>query len=162
VVTPHPTHHHHQQQQQQRDEPYLLRYLQESGGAPAEDGAAKQKDDSAPPAVEKPNKKKNQLQIIIDLTQRGGKKKITVVKNLDAFGIDNKEASKYLKKKLACGCGTSQGNEGKEELEIQGTFQVKAAELLLKEYKELKETDFIITVSKKKLSYQDAVEALKD
>ncbi|CAG9467362.1 unnamed protein product [Pedinophyceae sp. YPF-701] len=120
--------------------------------------------DAAAPSDEKKDKpkkdkKKKSHQVVIDVTRRGGKKMLTVIKGLEHFGIKLPEAAKLFKKKFACGCGVSTNAEGKEDVELQGTFQEKAAEVLLKEYKDsgLTPEDIVLVISKKKVPYLEAI-----
>ena len=103
-------------------------------------------DASAPEPVKK-SKKDKAKQVIIKLEQRKGKKMNTIIVGLDAFNVDLKEASKTMKKKFACGVGVSRNAEGKDEIEIQGTFIEESALLIMKEHK-LPEEAFVLVVAK--------------
>lgn len=66
--------------------------------------------------------------IRIGTVERRFRKKMTVIKGLDASQIDIKSLMKKLKSKLACG-GTYKNNE----IELQGEHKKRVKEILIKE-----------------------------
>lgn len=71
---------------------------------------------------------KEQQKITISDTRRKYRKHMTIIKGLDDKQIDVKALEKTLKKKLACG-GTSKNGE----IELQGQHKRRVKKLLIKE-----------------------------
>jgi density-regulated protein DRP1 len=86
-------------------------------------------------AKEAPKKKKGKelppAQVIITSEQRKGKRSITVVTGLAAFGIKLADAGKAFSKKFACGASP---DKTKDEIVIQGDIQDELEEFILEIY----------------------------
>ena len=105
-------------------------------------------------------KKKSKPQIVLETNTRNKKKCITTVTGLDSFGVKLSEASKIFGKKYACGASVVKTADGKEQIDMQGDFLGKLAELIVKEYGKknaiTKGDIYFIDVDKKKQSYFDS------
>ena len=76
------------------------------------------------------NEKKDdseEIKILIDVVQVKNRV-ITKIKGLEKLGLDLRNMSKKMSKKIGCGC-----SKGKEGLELQGPNSDKAIEMLIKE-----------------------------
>jgi density-regulated protein DRP1 len=91
--------------------------------------------------------------VVLERNTRNKKKCITTVSGLDAFGIKLGEASKLFGKKFASGASIVKNAEGKEHIDCQGDFLDQAAELIVKQWKEVKKSDVFYIDSKKKVPY---------
>ncbi|KAL4452457.1 hypothetical protein ABPG75_008119 [Micractinium tetrahymenae] len=121
----------------------------EGGGAAAAGAAA------APAAEKKSSKKKKggKPEVVLERNTRNKKKCITTIAGLDAFGVKLGEASKLFGKKFASGASVVKNAEGKEHIDVQGDFLDQAAELIVKQFKEVKKGDVFYIDSKKKTPY---------
>lgn len=126
----------------------------EGGGAAAAGAAA------APSPEKKSGKKKKggKPEVVLERNTRNKKKCITTISGLDAFGVKLGEASKLFGKKFASGASVVKNAEGKEHIDVQGDFLDQAAELIIKQFKEVKKGDVYYIESKKKTPYFDEEE----
>lgn len=79
-------------------------------------------------------KKKVSKAIVIEATARQKNKRTTTVTGLDGVGVKLADAAKIFKTKFACGCSVVKNPSLVEQIEIQGDFVDKVAELILKTY----------------------------
>ncbi|EFN54758.1 hypothetical protein CHLNCDRAFT_134666 [Chlorella variabilis] len=124
-----------------------------SGEGGAAVGAA-----AAAPAQEKKQsskKKKSKPEVVLERNTRNKKKCITTISGLDMFGVKLGEASKLFGKKFASGASVVKNAEGKEHIDVQGDCLDQAAELIIKQYKEVTKQDIYYIESKKKERYYD-------
>lgn len=57
------------------------------------------------------------------LLQGKGKKKLTCVRGIEAFGVDAAAAAKMFGKKFACGSALQKGKNGQpDQIEVQGSY----------------------------------------
>ena len=80
---------------------------------------------------------------------------------LEAFGIKLAEASKLFGKKFAAGASITKNAMDKDQIEVQGDFLEKAAELIAKTYAEqgVKKRYIYAVIDKKKDRYFDDEDA---
>ena len=99
----------------------------------------------------KTNKKKkaNPTKIHISNLKRGKKKFLTVIKNVEIFGLDMKEVSKLLSKKFACSSSVSKDDSNVDCIMMTGEFEDDLKDFLLEKFKNLKEENIHIERSKK-------------
>lgn len=76
---------------------------------------------------------------------------------LDDFGVKLSEASKLFGKKFASGASITKNPLDKEQIEVQGDFLEKAAELIIKQYKDkgIGKKDIYMIDNKKKVPFFD-------
>jgi density-regulated protein DRP1 len=92
-----------------------------------------------------PGKKKKQTaEIVVTLSQRKGKKQVTVVYGLDLFGIKLTDATKAAKKKFATGSSVARSSDNRDVIEIQGTRLEDFCHLAHKEFGVPKDCIFIV------------------
>lgn len=74
---------------------------------------------------------------------------------LDDFGVKLSEASKLFGKKFASGASITKNPLDKEQIEVQGDFLEKAAELIIKQYKDkgITKKDIYMIDNKKKVPF---------
>lgn len=85
-------------------------------------------------------------------------KEVVVCTGLDLFGVKLAEASKLFGKKFASGASITKSPTDKDQIEVQGDFLDKAADLIAKQYAEkgiAKKRIYFID-NKKKTHYFDA------
>ena len=95
-------------------------------------------------------KKKMNDKIHIKNTKRSKKKAVTVIKNVELFGLDLKEVSKLLSKKFACSSSVSKDEENRDSIVMTGEFEDDLRDYLMEKFKILKEENFHIDRIKKK------------
>lgn len=105
------------------------------------------------PKASSGKKKKQVPMIVLERNTRNKKKCITTISGLDVFGVKLSEASKLFGKKFASGASITKNAEGKEQIDCQGDFLDQAAELILKQFKEVKREDVYYIEGKKKERY---------
>jgi density-regulated protein DRP1 len=88
--------------------------------------------------------------IHIKNTKRSKRKAVTVIKNIEKFGLDMKEVSKMLSKKFACSSSVSKDEENKDSIVMTGEFEDDLKDFLMEKFKTLKEENFHIDRIKKK------------
>jgi density-regulated protein DRP1 len=75
-------------------------------------------------------------EVTIKKMTRGGRKCVTSVGGLDAFGVKLDEAAKKFKKKFACGASVVKGEHGSPDtVDIQGDYEEEVEQMLVDEYK---------------------------
>jgi density-regulated protein DRP1 len=89
-------------------------------------------------------KKKVAAEIVVTLSQRKGKKQVTVVYGLDLFGIKLTDATKAAKKKFATGSSVARSSDNRDVIEIQGTRLEDFCTLVHKEFGVPKKSIFIL------------------
>jgi density-regulated protein DRP1 len=72
--------------------------------------------------------------VIIKRIERGKRKYVTAVANLQAFDVDIKKAAKMLANKFARGASVSKTVEGKDEIVVQGDLVDEIEEFLVEQY----------------------------
>lgn len=103
-------------------------------------------------------KKKAKPEVILEVSTRSKKKSVTTIQGLDLFGVKLAEASKLFGKKFASGASITKSPTDKDQIEVQGDFLDKAADLIAKQYAEkgiAKKRIYFID-NKKKTHYFDA------
>jgi density-regulated protein len=73
--------------------------------------------------------------VIIKRIERGKRKYVTAIANLQTFDVDIKKAAKMLANKFARGASVSKTVEGKEEIVVQGDLVDEIEEFILEQYK---------------------------
>ncbi|CAK0785357.1 hypothetical protein CVIRNUC_008564 [Coccomyxa viridis] len=81
-------------------------------------------------------KKKAKNEIILETNTRSRKKCVTTILGLETFGVKLPEAAKLFGKKFASGASITKNPMEKDQIEVQGDFVEKAAELIVKTYKD--------------------------
>jgi density-regulated protein len=124
-------------------------------GAAPEGGAAEGAAAPVPtPEKKKSSKKKSKdPEVVLERNTRNKKKCVTTVIGLDLFGVKLNEASKLFGKKFASGASVVKNAELKEQIDIQGDCLDGVAELIVKQFKEVKKADVYYIESKKKERY---------
>ncbi|WIA31051.1 hypothetical protein OEZ86_001081 [Tetradesmus obliquus] len=79
-------------------------------------------------------KKKQKAQVVLESHTRNKKKCVTTVTGLEGFGVKLSEAAKLFGKKFACGASVVKNATGTEQIDMQGEFVDKLAELVIKTY----------------------------
>ncbi|KAK9813967.1 hypothetical protein WJX73_007219 [Symbiochloris irregularis] len=79
-------------------------------------------------------KKKTKPEIVLEVATRSKKKSVTTILGLETFGVKLPEASKLFGKKFASGASITKSPTDKDQIEVQGDFLDKAAELIVKTY----------------------------
>ena len=72
--------------------------------------------------------------IIIKRIERGKRKYVTAIANLQLFDVDIKKAAKVLANKFARGASVSKTVEGKEEIVVQGDLVDEIEEFVVEQY----------------------------
>lgn len=88
--------------------------------------------------------------IHIKNTKRSKRKAVTVIKNVEKFGLDLKEVSKMLSKKFACSSSVAKDEENKDSIVMTGEFEDDLKDFLMEKFKTLKDENFHIDRIKKK------------
>lgn len=103
-------------------------------------------------------KKKQKPQVLLESHTRNKKKCVTTITGLDSFGVKLAEAAKLFGKKFACGASVVKNAAGAEQIDMQGEFVDKLAELILKTYAAshaLAKSDIYMVQDKRKVPYFD-------
>lgn len=103
-------------------------------------------------------KKKQKAQVVLESHTRNRKKMVTTVMGLEGFGVKLAEASKLFGKKFACGASVTKTATGAEQIDMQGEFVDKLAELLIKTYgtsNNITKSDVYCIQDKRKVPYFD-------
>jgi density-regulated protein DRP1 len=103
-------------------------------------------------------KKKQKPHVVLETHTRNKKKCVTTITGLDGFGIKLSEASKLFGKKFACGASVTKSATGTEQIDMQGDFVDKLAELIIKTYgtsNSVAKADVFFIQDKKKVAYFD-------
>jgi density-regulated protein len=119
-----------------------------AAAAAAADGGGK----SQTPQSSK-KKKSAVAMVVIERNTRNKKKCITTVAGLHLFGVKLSEAAKLFGKKFASGSSVTKNAEGKEQIDVQGDVLDQMAELIVKQFKEVKRGDVYYIEGKKKERY---------
>lgn len=72
--------------------------------------------------------------VIIKRIERGKRKYVTAIANLQTFDVDIKKAAKLLANKFARGASVSKTVEGKEEIVVQGDLVDEIEEFIVETY----------------------------
>lgn len=120
-----------------------------SGAAPAAEPEKPEKSSS------KKKKSKDVPMVVLEKNTRNKKKCITTISGLDNFGVKLGEAAKIFGKKFASGASVTKTADGKEQIDCQGDFLDQAAELILKQFKQVQKADVYFIEGKKKERYFD-------
>ena len=137
-----------------------LAQLAVDGGEGAEPAAAAAPAAAPPPEKKSSSKKKKkEAAVVLERNTRNKKKCITTITGLDLFGVKLAEASKLFGKKFASGASVTKNAEGQGQIDVQGDFLDQAAELILKQFKEVKRLDVYFLDGKTKTRYFDDEEA---
>lgn len=103
-------------------------------------------------------KKKQKAQIVLESHTRNRKKCVTTVTGLDSFGVKLADAAKLFGKKFACGASVVKDATGAQQIDMQGEFVDKLAELIIKTYgasNSISKPDIYFIQDKKKQPYFD-------
>lgn len=100
--------------------------------------------------------------IHIKNTKRGKRKAVTVIKNIEKFGLDLKEVGKLLSKKFACSSTVNKDEENKDAIFMTGEFEDDLVDFLMDKFKTLKIENFHIDRIKKKEEGKEDDEAGDD
>lgn len=103
-------------------------------------------------------KKKQKAQVVLESHTRNKKKCVTTVMGLEGFGVKLAEASKLFGKKFACGASVTKSATGTEQIDMQGEFVDKLAELIIKTYgtsNNISKSDVYFIQDKKRVPYFD-------
>ncbi|CAL5224157.1 g6794 [Coccomyxa viridis] len=103
-------------------------------------------------------KKKAKNEIILETNTRSRKKCVTTILGLETFGVKLPEAAKLFGKKFASGASITKNPMEKDQVEVQGDFVEKAADLIVKTYKDKgieKKHIFAVVDKKKEPMYDD-------
>ena len=100
----------------------------------------------------KEKKKDASRQVVIELEKGKGKKKLTVVRGMEAFGLDAAAAAKMFGKKFACGSALQKGKNGKpDQIEVQGSCQEELPQFIVDKFKEITLEDIYLVLDGKKV-----------
>lgn len=102
----------------------------------------------APPKKDKKQGVSKPKQCTVQTIDRNKRKRVTVITNLDFFGVDLKKAAKIMAGKFACGAAVTKEAAG-DEIHIQGDFSADVVELLKNVFK-LEGTNVVLLDPKKK------------
>ncbi|KAJ3272378.1 Translation machinery-associated protein 22 [Terramyces sp. JEL0728] len=91
----------------------------EAGNEPAAE-AAEGEQGKEPQQKQEPKKKKAAKQVVITITERTKRKRITNVKGLELFDVDLKKAAKTFANKFATSGAVVKNGAGQEEIAIGG------------------------------------------
>ena len=94
--------------------------------------------------------------VVVTVKQRTKRKSTTSVSNLEPWGIDIKELSKAISKKMAIGCSTKKDAAGGLQIVIQGDAGTQIIEILTGQYKVPKGNIRAVRKSKQKTPEQIA------
>jgi len=72
--------------------------------------------------------------VVLKRIERGKRKYVTAIGNLQGFDVDLKKAAKQMANKFARGASVSKNVEGKEEIVVQGDLVDEIEELLVEQY----------------------------
>jgi len=75
------------------------------------------------------------LKVIIKRIERGKRKYVIAIANLQTFGVDIKKAAKTLANKFATGASVSKTVEGKDEIVVQGDLADEIEEFIIEQFK---------------------------
>ncbi|KAK9836034.1 hypothetical protein WJX81_007823 [Elliptochloris bilobata] len=102
-------------------------------------------------------KKKAVPEIVLETSTRSKKKCVTTILGLETFGVKLAEASKLFGKKFASGASITKNAMEKDQIEVQGDFVDKAAELIVKTYKDkgIEKKHIFAVIDKRKGPYFD-------
>eukprot|EP00879_Flechtneria_rotunda_P000989 GHRR01001123.1.p1 GENE.GHRR01001123.1~~GHRR01001123.1.p1 ORF type:complete len:183 (+),score=65.81 GHRR01001123.1:148-696(+) len=103
-------------------------------------------------------KKKQKPQVVLESHTRNKKKCVTTITGLESFGVKLSEAAKLFGKKFACGASVTKSATGTEQIDMQGEFVDKLAELVVKQYgssNNIGKGDIYMIQEKKKVPYFD-------
>ncbi|CAL8471594.1 g11136 [Coccomyxa elongata] len=102
-------------------------------------------------------KKKAKNEVVLETNTRSKKKCVTTILGLETFGVKLPEAAKLFGKKFASGASITKNPMEKDQIEVQGDFVDKAAELIIKTYKDkgIEKKHIYAVVEKKKGPYFD-------
>lgn len=103
-------------------------------------------------------KKKSAPHVLLESHTRNRKKMITTVAGLESFGVKLSEAAKLFGKKFACGASVTKTASGGEQVDMQGEFVGKLAELVVKTYgasNGITKKDIYVVQDKRKVPYYD-------
>jgi density-regulated protein len=73
--------------------------------------------------------------VVIKRIERGKRKYVTAIANLQTFDVDIKKAAKMLANKFARGASVSKNVEGKDEIVVQGDLVEEIEEFIIEQYK---------------------------
>jgi len=116
----------------------------------AKEGATEEEKADKPEGEAKPAKKvafKEEKEKVLELMvkKRGNKKHLTLVSNLESFGINPKDAAKKFGKKFACGSSVVENNA----VEIQGDVTYDLMEYIPQEFPAITEDMIVVKEAKK-------------
>ncbi|ORC91836.1 uncharacterized protein TM35_000054320 [Trypanosoma theileri] len=95
--------------------------------------------------------------VLIEVSQRKGRKMTTSVKGMDLFGFNLKDLSREWKKSFSCGAGVTTSEESKQNsVDIQGNVAAQLIELLPERYNIPKDAIYQMEDKKKKKCYDAA------
>ncbi|KAH9586457.1 SUI1 domain [Trypanosoma melophagium] len=95
--------------------------------------------------------------VLIEVSQRKGRKMTTSVKGMDLFGFNLKDLSREWKKAFSCGAGVTTSEESKQNsVDIQGNVAAQLIELLPVRYNIPKDAIYQMEDKKKKKCYDAA------
>ncbi|KAK9918278.1 hypothetical protein WJX75_002802 [Coccomyxa subellipsoidea] len=102
-------------------------------------------------------KKKAKNEVVLETNTRSKKKCVTTILGLETFGVKLPEAAKLFGKKFASGASITKNPMEKDQIEVQGDFVDKAAELIVKTYKDkgIEKKHIYAVIEKKKGPYFD-------
>ncbi|KAK9829014.1 hypothetical protein WJX72_003411 [[Myrmecia] bisecta] len=101
-------------------------------------------------------KLKAKPEIVLERAVRNKKKAITTILGLDTFGVKLSDASKIFGKKFASGAAITKSPMEKDQIDVQGDFLDKAAELIVKTWgkeKGISKKDIYYIDNKRKVPY---------
>lgn len=80
-------------------------------------------------------KKSTKREVVIKITSRSKKKRVTTIKGLHQYeNVDMKKAAKQFAGRFACGSSVTQSASGEDEITIQGDFTDTLINILVKDY----------------------------
>eukprot|EP00884_Botryococcus_braunii_P003284 jgi/Botrbrau1/12957/Bobra.154_2s0017.1 len=117
----------------------------------------KDQPEQPPPKKKSGKKKHDKPEIVLENSTRSKKKSVTTISGLDDFGVKLAEASKLFGKKFASGASITKNPLDKDQIEVQGDFLEKAADLIVKQYKDkgIVKKDIYMIDNKKKVPFYD-------
>jgi len=108
------------------------------------------------PTSKKDKKAKEPSEVVIELNNRNKKKHITIVKGLEAFGVDTAAAAKVFGKRFACGSALKKGQNGQpDQIEIQGSCRDELPSVLVDKLK-MSIDDIVLLIDGKKVKASEA------
>ncbi|EKF32067.1 hypothetical protein MOQ_004087 [Trypanosoma cruzi marinkellei] len=94
--------------------------------------------------------------VLVEVTQRKGRKMTTSVKGLDLFGLNLKDLSREWKKLFSCGAGVTSSEELKQSsIDIQGNVAAQLIEMLPERYNIPKDAIYRMEDKKKVKCYSE-------